>query len=149
MSISSEILTLPILKAFVMTDKDNNPFVLSFHSNLCYYRGVDVYFKVTPNRANNTTKVPVFAGVCYSINSFMDMLTTYGCKYIKRLQIESGEILSKDYLDGLADGTVIATSKPNHDHEEDEEDNWLYDFIDELLDGAGEIDKNGDFELPF
>ena len=98
-NISSEILTLPILKAFVMTDKDNNPFVLSFHSNLCYYRGVDVYFKVTPNRANSTTKIPVYEGVCYSINSFMDMLVSYGCKYIKRLQIESGEILSKDYLE--------------------------------------------------
>lgn len=148
MSISSEILALPILKAFVMTDKDDNPFVLSFHSNLCYYRGIDVYFKVTPNRANSTTKVPVFAGVCYSINSFMDMLVSYGCKYIKRLQIESGEILSKDYLDGLADGTVIANSKSSHNHEEDEEDSWLYDFIGELLDDDL-FDEVNESDLPF
>ena len=148
MSISKFITSLPTVKVFTMTDANNRPFILSFHYEY-EENGCNLYFQITFNRSNPITKVPVYEGICYTVNTFMDMLTAYGCKYVKRLPIEKGEILSRDYLDGLADGTIIATSKPNHDHEEDEEDNWLYDFIDELLDGADEIDKNGDFELPF
>lgn len=146
MSFSKLITSLPTVKVFTMTDASNHPFVLSFHYDGNSY---NLYFQITPNRATPMIKVPVYEGTCHTINTFMDMLTTYGCHYIKRLPIEKGEVLSRDYLDGLADGAIIATSKSNRDHEEDEEDNWLYDFIDELLDGAGEIDKNGDFELPF
>ena len=145
MSISKFITSLPTVKVFTMTDADNHPFILSFHyeENSC-----NPYFQITPNRTNPITKVPVYEGICYTINTFMDMLTAYGCKYIKRLPIEKGEILSSDYLDGLADGTVIATSKPSHNHEEDEEDSWLYDFIGELLDDDlfDEVDES---DLPF
>lgn len=53
------------------------------------------------------TKVPAYGGACHTVNTFMDMLTAYGCKYIKRLPISKGEILSRDYLDGLADGITV------------------------------------------
>lgn len=106
MSISKFITSLPTVKVFAMTDATNHPFVLSFHIHNC-----DLCFSITPNRTNPMTKVPVYEGVCYSISSLMDMLTAYGCKYIKRLPIEKGEVLSRDYLDGLADGIIIPNPK--------------------------------------
>ena len=106
MSIINEIISLPVEKVFAMTDSSNHPFVLSFHIHNC-----DLCFSITPNRTNPMTKVPVYEGVCYSISSLMDMLTAYGCKYVKRLPIPKGEILSRNYLDGLADGIIIPNPK--------------------------------------
>lgn len=141
MSISNFIISLPAVKVFAMTDVNNHPFVLSFHYEKT---GYNLYFQITPNRNNSMTKVPVYNGTCHTINSFMDMLTAYGCKYIKRLPIESGEILSRDYLDGLADGATTTT--PISNHNADEEDDWLYDFIDEITDLFDEVDES---DLPF
>ena len=104
----SKVLNIPVVKVFTMTDKDNHPFVLSFHYE---EKGCNLYFKVTPNRSNPITEIPVYEGTCYTINTLMDMLTAYGCKYIKRLPISKGEVLSKDYLDGLADSSIIAKPK--------------------------------------
>ena len=78
----SKVLNIPVVKVFTMTDKDNP-----------------------------ITEIPVYEGTCYTINTLMDMLTAYGCKYIKRLPISKGEVLSKDYLDGLADSSIIAKPK--------------------------------------
>ena len=133
MPIINEIISLPIAKVFVMTDASNHPFVLSFH-----FHNRDLCFSITPNRANPITKVPVYEGTCYSINSFMDMLTAYGCKYIKRLPIERGEVLSRDYLDGLADGIIIATPKtvnccPCCDNCCECDDDTLYEYIGDML----------------
>ena len=108
-TISKEIISIPTLKVFAMTDEANRPFILSFHTNDFDYG--DIYFKITPNRTNPVTKIPVYAGVCHSTSSFMEMLVAYGCKYIKRLPISKGEILSRDYLDGLADGIIIPNPK--------------------------------------
>lgn len=108
--IRKDILALPVAKVFAMTDANDKPFVISFHYRKTPY-GIDTYFTITPNRKNVITKVPVLTGLVHSINSFMEMLTDYGCKYISRLPVSKGEILSKDYLDGLADGTIIAHSK--------------------------------------
>lgn len=107
-TISKEIIALPTVKVFAMTDEGNHPFVLSFHYE---EKGCNLYFKITPNRNNPMTKVPVYEGTCYTINTLMDMLVAYGCKYIKRLPIEKGEVLSKDYLDGISDGSIIAKPK--------------------------------------
>lgn len=107
-TIFKDIITLPTVKVFAMTDANNHPFVLSFHYE---EKGCNLYFKVTPNRSNPITKIPVYEGTCYTINTLMDMLTAYGCKYIKRLPISKGEVLSKDYLDGLADSSIIAKPK--------------------------------------
>ena len=107
-TISKEIIALPTVKVFAMTDASNHPFVLSFHYE---EKGYNLYFKVTPNRSNPITEVPVYEGTCYTINTLMDMLTAYGCKYIKRLPITKGEVLSKDYLDGISDGSIIAKPK--------------------------------------
>ena len=108
-TITKDIITLPTLKVFAMTDSSNHPFVLSFHANDPVFG--DIYFEVTPNRSNPVTKIPVYAGICHSTSSFMEMLVAYGCKYIKRLPISKGEILSRDYLDGLADGIIIPNPK--------------------------------------
>lgn len=107
-TISKEIIALPTVKVFAMTDASNHPFVLSFHYE---EKGYNLYFKITPNRNNPMTKVPVYEGTCHTINTLMDMLTAYGCKYVKRLPISKGEVLSKDYLDGLADGIITAKPK--------------------------------------
>lgn len=108
MSISKEIISLPTIKVFAMTDSSDHPFILSFHYE---ERGLNLCFQITPNRNNTFTKVPVYEGTCRSINTFMDMLTAYGCHYIKRLPISKGEVLSRDYLDGLADGIIIPNPK--------------------------------------
>lgn len=107
-TISKEIIALPTVKVFAMTYASNHPFVLSFHYE---EKGCNLYFKVTPNRSNPITEVPVYEGTCHTINTLMDMLTAYGCKYIKRLPILKGEVLSKDYLDGISDGSIIAKPK--------------------------------------
>ena len=104
----SKVLNIPVVKVFAMTDASNHPFVLSFHYE---EKGCNLYFKVTPNRSNPITEIPVYEGTCYTINTLMDMLTAYGCKYIKRLPISKGEVLSKDYLDGISDGSIIAKPK--------------------------------------
>ena len=129
MSIINEIISLPVAKVFAMTDANNHPFVLSFHIHNC-----DLCFSITPNRTNPMTKVPVYEGVCYSINSLMDMLAAYGCHYVKRLPVSKGKVLSRDYLDGLADGIVIANPKTvcpccNNC----ERDDTLYEFIGDML----------------
>lgn len=108
--IRKDILALPIAKVFAMTDANDKPFVISFHYRKTPY-GNDIYFIITPNRKNVSTKVPVLTGLVHSINSFMEMLAAYDCKYISRLHISEGEVLSKDYLDGLADGTIITYPK--------------------------------------
>lgn len=150
MSISNFIISLPAVKVFAMTDVNNHPFVLSFHYEKT---GYNLYFQITPNHNNPMTKVPVYNGTCHTINTFMDMLTTYGCKYIKRLPTESGEVLSRDYLDGLADGAtttkpITATPNSTSHSDDDNEDEWLYDFIGELLDDDlfDEVDES---DLPF
>ena len=131
MSISKFITSLPTIKVFAMSDSSNHPFVLSFHYE---ERGLNLYFQITPNRNNTFTKVPVYEGTCRSINTFMDMLIAYGCHYIKRLPISKGEILSRDYLDGLADGIIIPITKSKSKSEiindflellnEDYDDDW-------------------------
>lgn len=108
MSFSKLITSLPTVKVFAMTDASNHPFVLSFHYDGNSY---NLYFQITPNRATPMIKVPVYEGTCHTINTFMDMLVAYGCKYIKRLPIEKGKVLSRDYLDGLADGIIIPNPK--------------------------------------
>ena len=108
-TITKEIISIPTVKVFAMTDEGNHPFILSFHTNDFDYG--DIYFRVTPNRTNPVTKIPVYAGICHSTSSFMDMLIAYGCHYIKRLPISKGEVLSRDYLDGLADGIIIPNPK--------------------------------------
>ena len=147
MSISKFITSLPTVKVFAMSDSSNHPFVLSFHYE---ERGLNLYFQITPNRNNSFTKVPVYEGTCRSINTFMDMLTAYGCKYIKRLPIEKGEVLSRDYLDGLADGIIIPNPKTrcccncNCNDESSEESSA--DFLDRLIASLEELDED---ELPF
>ena len=148
MSIINEIISLPVEKVFAMTDSSNHPFVLSFHIHNC-----DLCFSITPNRTNPMTKVPVYEGVCYSISSLMDMLTAYGCKYIKRLPIEKGEVLSRDYLDGLADGIIIPNPKTrcccncNCNDESSEESSA--DFLDRLIASLEELEELDEDELPF
>ena len=104
----SKVLNIPVVKVFAMTDASNHPFVLSFHYE---EKGCNLYFKVTPNRSNPITEIPVYEGTCYTINTLMDMFVAYGCKYIKRLPISKGEVLSKDYLDGISDGSIISKPK--------------------------------------
>lgn len=144
MSISKFITELPTVKVFAMTDKNSHPFVLSFHyeENVC-----NLYFQITPNRSNSVTEVPVYEGACHTINTFMDMLTAYGCHYIKRLPITKGEILSRDYLDGLADGIVIAETVSCSNCFDNDDDR--YEYISDLLDAAEQVELNGDFELSF
>lgn len=131
--IRKDILALPVAKVFAMTDANNKPFVVSFHCRKTPYI-TSTYFIITPNRKNIITKVPVLAGNVYSINSFMEMLTAYGCKYISRLHISEGEVLSKDYLDGLADGTIITYPKSENQFSKSKKskDEIINDFL-ELL----------------
>ena len=150
MSISKFITSLPTVKVFAMSDSSNHPFVLSFHYE---ERGLNLYFQITPNRNNSFTKVPVYEGTCRSINTFMDMLTAYDCKYIKRLPISKGEILSRDYLDGLADGIIIPNPKTrcccncNCNDESSEESSA--DFLDRLIASLEELEELDEDELPF
>lgn len=148
----SKVLNIPVVKVFVMTDDNNHPFILSFH---CSNPISGIYFKVTPSRSNPYIKVPVYEGTCYTINTLMDMLTTYGCKYVKRLPIGKGEILSKDYLDGLADSSIIAKQKTktacccncNCDEESSEESSA--DFLERLIASLEEFEELNEDELPF
>ena len=150
MSISKFITSLPTVKVFTMSDSSNHPFILSFHYE---ERGLNLYFQITPNRNNTFTKVPVYEGTCRSINTFMDMLIAYGCHYIKRLPISKGEILSRDYLDGLADGIIIPNPKTrcccncNCNDESSEESSA--DFLDRLIASLEELEELDEDELPF
>lgn len=146
----SKVLGIPVVKVFVMTDENNHLFILSFH---CSNHVSEIYFKVTPSRFNSVTKVPVYEGTCYTINTFMDMLTAYGCKYVRRLPIGKGEILSKDYLDGLADSSIIANPKTktacccNCNDESSEESSA--DFLERLIASLEEFEELNEDELPF
>ena len=150
-TITKEIISIPTVKVFAMTDEGNHPFILSFHTNDFDYG--DIYFRVTPNRTNPVTKIPVYAGICHSTSSFMDMLIAYGCHYIKRLPISKGEILSRDYLDGLADGIIIPNPKTrcccncNCNDESSEESSA--DFLDRLIASLEELEELDEDELPF
>ncbi len=104
---SKEIITLPVTKAFLMTDDNNHPFVISFHVDTDNSNSHVLYFNVTKNSYYSLTKVPIFSGTCYSENTITKMLVAFGCSYVKRIPVERLSIISQDFFEGIVDGIAI------------------------------------------
>lgn len=150
-TISKEIIALPVTKAFLMTNDNNRPFVISFHVDA---NNRTLYFNVTKSGYYPITKVPVFSGTCYSVTAVTEMLTACGCKYIKRIPVKYMSVIPQDYFEGIADGAAVTMHNPesknscccncNCNDESSEESSA--DFLERLIASLEELDED---ELPF
>lgn len=149
-TISKEIIALPVTKAFLMTNNNNRPFVISFHVDA---NNRTLYFNVTKSGYYPITKVPVFSGTCYSVTAVTEMLTACGCKYIKRIPVKYMSVIPQDYFEGIADGAAVTMHNPESKNScrcncNCDDEQTSADFLEELIASLEEFDDDN-IELPF
>lgn len=150
-TISKEIIALPVTKAFLMTNNNNRPFVISFHTDANNHI---LYFNVTKSGYYPITKVPVFSGTCYSVTAVTEMLTACGCKYIKRIPVKYMSVIPQDYFEGIADGAAVTMHNPESKNScccncNCDDEQTSADFLEELIASLEEFEELDDNELPF